>query len=109
MNNPFEQIEKSISDLSNNVLLLATEIKSEKRWLNIKEVANYLGYSTHQIHKLKGEEFVSGVHYYKRSGKLLFDKYMVDKWVLGLDVKNSHNAIDIKSKVNTILDGLVKS
>lgn len=85
MNNPFEEIEKSLSDLSNNILLLTTEIKSEKRWLNIKEVANYLGYSTHQIHKLKGEEFVLEVHYYKRSGKLLFDKYMIDKWVLGID------------------------
>lgn len=109
MTNPFEQIEKSISDLSNNILLLTTEIKSEKRWLNIKEVANYLGYSTHQIHKLKGEEFVLEIHYYKRSGKLLFDKYMIDKWVLGIDGENTNNTIDIKSKVNDILNGLVES
>lgn len=109
MTNPFEQIEKSISKLSNNILLLTSEIKSEKRWLNIKEVAYYLGYSTHQIHKLKGEEFFEGVHYHKRSGKLLFDKYLVDKWVLGIDAKDINNAIDIEGTINNILDGLLES
>lgn len=109
MINPFEEIEKSINELSNNLLLLTSEIKSEKRWLNIKEVAHYLGYSTHQIHKLKGEEFFEGVHYYKRSGKLLFDKYLVDKWVLGIDSKDINNIVDVEDTINNLLDGLVDS
>ena len=105
MNIPFENLAK-IDEILN--LLKNQQIETiEKRWLNINETAHYLGYSTDRIHKLKGNEFIEGLHYYKRSGKLLFDKIVLDKWVLGIDKLNHlNNTIDIESKVNEILDGL---
>lgn len=61
------------------------ENRVEKKWLSTKELAIYLDYSQDRIHKLKGEEFFENIHYHKRSGKLLFDKDKIDKWVLGLE------------------------
>lgn len=61
----------------------AFENRVEKKWFTIKELAEYLDYSQDRLHKLKGDEFIEGIHYYKRKGKLLFDKYKVDEWVVG--------------------------
>ena len=57
------------------------ENRVEKKWLSTKELAEYLDYSQDRLHKLKGDEFIEGVHYYKRKGKLLFDKNKIDNWV----------------------------
>lgn len=60
---------------------LESKTSGEKRWLNINETAHYLGYSKDHIHRLKNDSFILGVHYHKKSGKLLFDKLELDKWV----------------------------
>lgn len=105
MNIPFENLAK-IDEILNLLKNQQTET-IEKRWLNINETASYLGYSTDRIHKLKGDSFIEGLHFYKRSGKLLFDKIILDKWVLGIDRLNyQNNSIDIESKVDEILGGL---
>lgn len=56
-----------------------------KRWLNTHELAEYTGYKFETIKsKIKNNDFIIGVHYFKRDGKLLFDKFEVDKWVMGI-------------------------
>ncbi|MEA3498051.1 MAG: hypothetical protein U9R16_03220 [Campylobacterota bacterium] len=60
---------------------LESKVSGAKRWLNITETAHYLGYSKEYIHKLKDSSFFLNKHYYKKSGKLLFDKDELDIWV----------------------------
>jgi len=56
-----------------------------KRWLNVKELAEYLGYSKDRIYKLKAEHLIEGIHFYNRTGKILFDRVAIDSWVVGKD------------------------
>ena len=55
----------------------------EKRWLNVSELAEYLGYSKDRIYKLKEEHFTEGIHFHKNTGKILFDRAAVDGFVSG--------------------------
>lgn len=88
--------------------MLLQEVKSlkqnantEKRWLNISEASTYLGYSKDHIHKLKNDEFLEGIHYFKK-GKLLFDRLELDKWVT-----NGSSKINPKEVVDKILKNLI--
>ena len=74
-----------------------------KRWMNVKEVGKYLGYSTDHIYKLRDEEFVEGIHFHKK-GKLLFDRIEIDKWVIG-DSINLHQSA--KERVNQIVESVL--
>ena len=106
----FTNLEK-IDDILKllNTLVLNQSNQIPKKWLSVKELSQYIDYSTDRIHKLKGVEFFEGIHFYKRSGKLLFDKEMIDKWVIGIDSKAVNNTIDIDSTVDTLLEGLAVS
>ena len=73
-----------------------------KRWMNVKELGKYLGYSNDHIYKLRDGEFIEGIHYHKK-GKLLFDRIEIDKWVVG-DQKNT--ALPSHKIVNAILDSV---
>ena len=53
-----------------------------KRWLSVRELAEYLSYSNDRIYKLKDEYFIEGIHYYKKSGKILFDRAAIDTWLV---------------------------
>lgn len=55
----------------------------QKRWLTVAELAEYLGYSTSRIYKLKDLYLTQDQHYSKKSGKLLFDRVAVDSWLIG--------------------------
>jgi len=82
------------------ILTLLLEQKNnnfEKRWLNINETAHYLGYSKEYIHKLKDSSFFINKHYYKKSGKLLFDKNELDLWVTSTN--NTLNPKEIAKEV----------
>jgi predicted DNA-binding transcriptional regulator AlpA len=57
--------------------------QTEKRWLNVKELAHYLGYSKDRIYKIKDEYFEEGEHFHNKTGKLLFDRVAIDSWVVG--------------------------
>ncbi|WP_345987743.1 helix-turn-helix domain-containing protein [Sulfurimonas sp. HSL1-2] len=71
---------KRIDELS-----MKLETSNTKRWLNVKEVAEYLGYSKDRIYKMKDEHFIEGVHFHNRTGKILFDRVAIDSWVVGKD------------------------
>ena len=72
----FELIEKLNKQLEEN---------HTKRWLSVKELATYLSYSTDRIYKIKEEHFIEGIHFFKKSGKILFDRVAIDSWVVEKD------------------------
>lgn len=74
-----------------------------KRWMNVKELGKYLGYSSDHIYKLREDEFIEGIHFHKK-GRLLFDRIEIDKWVIG-DKQNL--LIDSKKTVNQILQSIL--
>ena len=69
----FELIQKLNSNLENSFT---------KRWLSVRELAEYLSYSNDRIYKLKDEHFIEGIHFYKKSGKILFDRVTIDSWMV---------------------------
>ena len=77
----FELIEKLNTNLQNS---------STKRWLSVRELAEYLSYSNDRIYKLKDEYFLEGVHFYKKSGKILFDRVAIDSWMVEKDTNETN-------------------
>ncbi|WP_200763347.1 helix-turn-helix domain-containing protein [Nitrosophilus alvini] len=76
--NKIEKIEKDIEAIKK-----ALTNSTQKRWLNVKELSQYLGYSKDRIYKLKNEQFIENIHYFKKAGKILFDRVAIDDWVVG--------------------------
>jgi len=85
-----------IKSMAKEIELIRKELttNSTKCWLGVKELAEYLGYSKDHIYKLKEEFFIEGVHFYKKSGKILFDRVAIDSWVVGKD----QNEVDLKKQ-----------
>ena len=78
----------------------------DKRWLNTSELASYTGYKLETIKsKIKKHDFIIGVHYFKRDGKLLFDKFEIDKWVMGIKPSN----IELENDYSNIVDEVLAS
>lgn len=98
MNVLLENLEK-IDDILNKLNSLEQKISSPKRWLNIKEASEYLGYSKDHIHKIKDTYLIEGKHYHKKVGRILFDKMELDNWVI--------TSID-NNIVKGIVDDIVK-
>jgi len=75
-----------------------------KRWMNVKELSHYLGYSEDHIYKLKEDVFCESIHFFKR-GKLFFDRIEIDKWVIN-GSNDDQNAL-AKKRVHEILDSVI--
>ncbi|MDD2896249.1 MAG: helix-turn-helix domain-containing protein [Aliarcobacter sp.] len=89
-----ETIKKSLSSIQ------------VKRWLNTNETAKYLGYSKDRIYKLKEDAFIENLHFYKKTGKILFDRVAIDDWVVG---KENNDLIQSKRHiVDNILSSIKK-
>ncbi|CAM3490276.1 helix-turn-helix domain-containing protein [Arcobacter aquimarinus] len=101
MNLAFENLEK-INNILEKLEQLENKILGEKRWLNTKEASYYLGYSKDHIHKLKDSHLIEGKHYFKKAGRILFDKLELDNWVTTSFSKN-----DIKSSIDSILKAII--
>lgn len=101
MNIKFENLTK-IDLIIEKLEKLEFKLSSEKRWLNVKETSHYLGYSKDHIHKLKNEHLLEGVHYHKKAGRILFDKYELDNWVT-----TNQTIIDSKALANKVLKDLI--
>ena len=65
---------------------------TDKRWLNVREVAQYLGYSKDRIYKIKDEYFSEGEHFHNKTGKLLFDRVAIDSWVVGRTTNDTNKS-----------------
>lgn len=61
---------------------LISSLSSTKRWLNTKETADYLGYSKDGLMKLKDVHLFLDMHYFKKAGKLIFDRHALDTWIM---------------------------
>jgi len=79
------QMFNLIEKLNNNL-----ENGHTKRWLSVREIAEYLSYSNDRIYKLKDEFFIEGVHFYKKSGKILFDRVAIDSWMVEKDTNETN-------------------
>jgi len=89
-----------IKDMADNLEVIKQSLSANnsKRWLNTSETAIYLGYSKEHIPKLKNSYFIDGKHYYKKAGRVLFDKYELDNWVTTAPI-NKLNAKDMASQL----------
>ena len=92
-----------LEQIANDITLIKKEINSKttKRWFCVKELAIYLSYSKDRIYKLKDDVFLEGIHFYKKGGRVLFDRFEIDKWV------TTTNNIDTSKKVNDILNDII--
>ncbi len=76
----------------------------DRKWLSTKQTAEYLGYSKDAIDKkVRENEFVEGTHYYQRASKRMFDKAMLDKWVVGIDMIDICTNTDMNNTINNIV------
>lgn len=89
MNVNFESLKDipKLVALMEELIKLQKEGTIEKKWLNVEEVAYYLGYSKDKVYKLAQEEWIEGEHYHKPTGRLIFEKEKIDNWVkVGSDI-----------------------
>jgi len=99
---------ESIPTIKKQLEIITQKLDSniDKRWLNTRELANYTGYKLETIKsKIKSHEFIIGVQYFKRDGKLLFDKFEVDRWVMGIKPTN----IELDNDCSNIVDEVLAS
>ena len=78
--------------------------QSAKRWLNVKELSAYLGYSKDRIYKLKEDTFLENIHFYKKTGKIIFDRVAIDSWMVGKE-----NTDDINQSRRQVVDNILLS
>ena len=74
-----------LESIAKDIKLIKKSLSSNqtKRWLNVKELAAYLGYSKDRIYKLKDDTFLEEIHFYKKTGKIIFDRIAIDDWMVG--------------------------
>ena len=98
-----QEIPKILNQLESLKLNLA--MSSNKRWLNTRELSDYIGYSLDAINKMVKEDiFISGVHYYQPQKRLLFDKEQVNNWIVGIKDDKHFNKLNLA--VQSILKGI---
>jgi len=102
---PLESIPKIEKQLK--IITQKLDSNIDKKWLNTEELASYTGYKLETIKsKIKTNSFTRGVHYFKRDGKLLFDKFEVDKWVMGIQSSILQSENDCVNIVDEVLASL---
>lgn len=104
----FENINL-IKKMSHDIELLKNMFldSSSKRWLSVKDLAIYLSYSKDRIYKMKDSTFIEGIHFFKKSGKILFDRVAIDEWVICKDNTNEINQSQ-RQAVDNILSSIKK-
>ena len=106
MDIPFQHLEllpKLLKEIE--ALKLNQTMSSEKKWLNTRELSDYIGYSMDTINKMVKENiFINGVHYYQPQKRLLFDKEQVDNWIVGIKDDKHFNKLNLA--VESILKGI---
>jgi predicted DNA-binding transcriptional regulator AlpA len=103
MNIAFENLAK-IDDILNQLIQINKKITLEKKWLTVNELAKYLGYSKDRIYKFQNTTFVENLHFYKKQGKILFDRVAIDEWVVCKE-----NTNEINQSQRQIVDNILSS
>ncbi|EDZ61311.1 hypothetical protein SMGD1_2537 [Sulfurimonas gotlandica GD1] len=105
MNVEFENLNL-IKQMAYDMQLLKKLLQdsSSKRWLSVKELAIYLSYSKDRIYKIKDTIFIEGIHFYKKSGKILFDRVAIDEWVISKEKTN-----EINQSQRQVVDNILSS
>lgn len=98
-----------IKQIAEDIVLLKKSLcdSSVKRWLNVKEVAEYLGYSRDRIYKIKDQYLFEGIHFHNQTGKILFDRVAIDSWVVGGTSNEAYS--QQRQVVDNILSSLQKA
>jgi len=96
-----------IKDMANNLEVIKKSLSSMqiKRWLTVAELSKYLGYSKDRIYKFKESTFVENLHFYKKCGKILFDRVAIDDWVVCKEKTNEINQSE-RQTVDNILSSI---
>ena len=62
----------------------------EKRWLSKDELLAYIPFKIDSVNaRVKANEFIRDVHYYKKGRTLVFDKLEIDNWVMNKKSANN--------------------
>ena len=102
----FENLVK-IDEILNQLKQINKKIDLEKKWLTVSELSKYLGYSKDRIYKLKTMTFIENLHFYKKQGKILFDRVAIDEWVICKENTNETNQSE-RQTVDNILSSIKK-
>jgi len=80
--NPFETIERKLDYINAKLDAIAGANleKTSERWLTVPGAAQYTGYSTHTIYKLKTS---NRIPFHQRGKKLLFLESELSEWLQG--------------------------
>ncbi len=99
----FENLAK-IDEILNQLQQINKKITLEKRWLTVADLSKYLGYSKDRIYKFQNNTFIENLHFYKKQGKILFDRVAIDEWVVCKDKTN-----EINQSQRQIVDNILSS
>ncbi|MFP4333636.1 MAG: helix-turn-helix domain-containing protein [Campylobacterales bacterium] len=89
------------------IIKKSLENSSKKKWLSVKELAEHLSYSKDRIYKLKSEVFRENEHFYKKGGKILFDRVAIDEWAIKGD--NDETIHSQRQVVDRLLSSIKES
>lgn len=89
------------------VIKKALAMHTTKEWMTTSELAKYLGYSKDRIYKLKDEHFIENLHFFKKTGKILYSKVAIDSWMVGKESDND-NSLSQRQIVDNILSSIKK-
>jgi predicted DNA-binding transcriptional regulator AlpA len=98
-------------DEINELIALVKELKNmlsnttSKKWLTVHELSEYISYSKDAIYKMIGIQFIENYHFYKQSGKILFEAEKIDQWIRSPKIKPA-NHVEIESKINDMLKSI---
>ena len=92
MNIDFEVLSQ-IPQLLDVVSGLKTMLEAgtiKKRWLSKDELLVYIPFKIDSINaRVKDNEFIRDIHYYKKGRTLVFDKLEIDNWVMNKKSANN--------------------
>jgi hypothetical protein len=87
-----EKISEGIQEIKQKLEMLY----GNQKWLGTSNIAKHTDLSIHTIKsKVKNNDLLEGIHYHKKGGKLLFNVHEIDKWLMGVNLKN-HNYLGVQ-------------
>ncbi|MDP3588884.1 MAG: helix-turn-helix domain-containing protein [Sulfuricurvum sp.] len=98
-------------DVINEVFAIVKDLKkminnsNSKKWMSVNELAEYICYSKDAIYKMIGTQFIENYHFYKQSGKLLFETEKIDQWIRSPKIKPA-NHVEIDSNIDDIFKSI---